>query len=148
MRDPVARFWKKVDRRGPDECWPWTANRNPDGYGRFWFNNRLDNASRVTLFIAGIEPPTREPPTSHGWCALHSCDNPGCVNPAHLFWGTQPQNNKDRMIRGRSGSSKISAEDALKIRLSPLSIKELAAKYGLAFVSVWRIKNNQAWTFL
>lgn len=89
------RFWAKVDVRGPDECWPWTAAGNQKGYGFFSYKCRNVVASRFCLIIEGRMP-------SHGeMFALHSCDNPSCVNPAHLRWGTASDNMQDKILRGR-----------------------------------------------
>ena len=91
----VERFWSKVDRRGPDECWPWTKGTYGDtGYGCFWLKGRSWGAHVVVLLICGIEIPA-------GHLVLHECDNPPCCNPAHVHPGTQSQNIKDAHARGR-----------------------------------------------
>lgn len=82
-----AAFWAKVDRRGPDECWPWLASKNWQGYGKFnWGYPKLVAAHRAAFFYA------------HGrWpdVACHTCDNPSCVNPAHIYDGDKSSNLKD-----------------------------------------------------
>lgn len=96
--DVAERFWAKVDRSaGPNECWPWTANRHPRGYGKFGIRGRLYVASRVAWEIAnnaGI-------PSAH--VVMHSCDNPPCCNPAHLSVGTVRDNWNDALAKGRAG---------------------------------------------
>lgn len=94
------RFWAKVDRRGPDECWPWNGHRQTRrGYGRvFWYGNgrRFSGAAhRLSWEIAN----GRDWPV--GLVARHSCDNPPCVNPAHITPGTVAENNRDIVERGR-----------------------------------------------
>jgi hypothetical protein len=72
-----ARFWAKVDRRGPDECWPWTGNLCRDGYGFFSAHNISRKAHRWSFVVSGQEiPPT--------FVVDHVCRNRVCVNPAHL----------------------------------------------------------------
>lgn len=89
------RFWPKVDRSGgPDACWPFMGHRH-GGYGRLRVEGRLEAAPRVSFFLAHGRWP--EP------CALHSCDNPPCCNPAHIHEGTHSQNAREREQRGRGG---------------------------------------------
>ena len=87
-RPLMDRLWEKVDRRGPDECWPWTAGRQPGGYGTI----DKQNVSRILLGLEVGDP--RE--------ARHTCDNPPCCNPAHLIAGTSQENADDMVERGRS----------------------------------------------
>lgn len=92
---PIAeRFWEKVDSSGgPDACWPFIGARSPLGYGRFNVSNRSVAASRVALMLTSGDPGELG--------ALHSCDNPPCVNPSHLRPGTQRENVRDAQLRGR-----------------------------------------------
>jgi hypothetical protein len=98
---PLAeRFWPKVDRRGPDECWPWLgATAGSHGYGAIsvctvGFGRKLQRASRVSYVLANG-------PLEVGMIVRHACDNPPCVNPAHLVSGTQYDNVQDMVERGR-----------------------------------------------
>jgi len=88
------RFWPKVDRRRPDECWPWLGGRDKDGRGRVWFEGRNMPAPRASLILAGVEVPSDA-------FACHHCDSPPCVNPEHLYVGTPMTNVSDMDSRGR-----------------------------------------------
>lgn len=92
-RKPLEeRLWALIDRSTPDACWPWLGGKAGKGYGTIrkevnghW---RTAYAHREILRITKGDPPDLN---AH---ALHSCDNPGCCNPAHLSWGTNSQNRK------------------------------------------------------
>ncbi len=91
---PLAdRFWIKVVRSGDDECWGWSGTTNK-GYGRINVGGNMVLAHRVAWELtSGLIPP--------GMCVLHSCDNPPCVNPNHLFLGTHADNMRDMRAKGR-----------------------------------------------
>lgn len=71
------RFWGKVDRRGPDECWPWTGGTNSRGYGRLRWDKEPELANRVAWIIA-------HGPIAPGAYVLMNCGNPLCCNVAHM----------------------------------------------------------------
>jgi hypothetical protein len=76
----LARYWAKVERRGDDECWGWTASK-AQGYGKIWLDGHLIGAHRMALAVhQGIGVPGPE------WEIDHTCENKGCQNPAHLQW--------------------------------------------------------------
>jgi hypothetical protein len=94
------RFWRHVDRRGLDECWPWLKVRATyyktlrAGYGVFRAVGRNYLAHDLAwIFVNG--------PVPDGLCVLHRCDNPPCCNPRHLWTGTQRQNMRDAWDKGR-----------------------------------------------
>jgi len=103
------RFWRKVDRRGPDECWPWTGGKTPCGYGliRSSGHGHLRQTHRVSWILANGSIP-------RGMCVLHSCDNPPCCNPAHLWLGTHAENMADRDAKGRGTTTAALARIAAK----------------------------------
>jgi hypothetical protein len=100
------RFWSKADRRGGNEaCWPWLGflDQTSGGYGRFRVGDSMRAAHRVAYELT-YGPIPSEAPTTHGLCVLHRCDNPACVNPAHLVLGSQIDNMTDRQTKGRTAS--------------------------------------------
>lgn len=140
------RFWSKVNRRGPDDCWLWLASLC-QGYGQ----------------IAGTVDGKRRPVSAHrvawelthgaipeGLSVLHRCDNPPCVNPAHLFIGTQPDNLSDARRKGRLidglGARKLSDDAYLHILSEPRDRGTgvaLARRYGVDEVTISRIRNGR-----
>jgi hypothetical protein len=98
MTTPALRLAAKTDTGAADDCWPWTGARDKDGYGSFWFDGRQQRASRVAWQLANDRP------IPDGLVVRHTCDNPPCVNPAHLLLGTSHDNDLDRVERGRSAT--------------------------------------------
>lgn len=91
----MERFWKKVDRRGEDECWPFTGHVRADGYGWFWLDGRNHYAHRVAyLLVVG--------PIPEGLTLDHvkarGCTRRDCCNPAHL----EPVTMRENLLRGES----------------------------------------------
>jgi len=96
-----SRFWAKVDKSGPNGCWLWTAAKDKDGYGRFQLQGRPVYAQRVAYQLC-------VGPIGQGLLALHRCDNPPCVNPAHLFLGSVRDNAEDASTKGRAATGERS----------------------------------------
>ena len=149
-RSLADRFWEKVEVRGPDECWLWMAYLRPSGYGSMGTGHSPSClAHRVSYELAKGPIPTGE--GWHGTCVLHRCDNPRCVNPAHLFLGTHADNMRDASTKRRfpygesSHSAKITAEVAQEIRASRLPQKELGQRYGISQSCVSLIKSGHIW---
>jgi hypothetical protein len=109
----LSRFLRKVDARGgPLACWTWTAARYEGGYGCFTVRNQHFGAHRVALAWIG------DGDVSERRCVLHSCDNPECVNPEHLRYGTQRDNALDRETRARGNHSRGEAHSAVMRRVA------------------------------
>lgn len=96
----TERFWGKVDRSGG--CWLWTGATTPDGYGRFSFRGKTVYAHRFVWTLHNGTIP-RSPAARRFIC--HRCDTPGCVNPDHLFLGTNSDNMRDAAEKKRRNAA-------------------------------------------
>jgi hypothetical protein len=140
-----ARFYAKVDTTG--DCWVWTGQKIPSGYGRFTMQGRRHMAHRAayTLFVGNIPD---------GMDVLHRCDNPPCCNPDHLFLGTDADNTYDKLMKGRMargegiGMAKLSeldVQDLRQLHASGMSFARLAPLYGVDSTTVRRAVLRIAW---
>ena len=148
----IEKFWAKVDKKSDDECWNWTASMDRHGYGQIGVNYKNYRTHRIAWVIHSGEIP-------EGLCVCHKCDNPACVNPAHLFLGTLKDNAVDRSkkCRGvspdntgeRNGRHKITEKDVIAIRLkyAPYiySACKLAKEYGVTTTTIYRIVKYKTW---
>lgn len=142
-RVPVSdRFWAKVDKSGA--CWVWTGSKGPTGYGAFGIGPKNYRAHRVSFELAfGAIP--------DGLDVCHRCDNPPCVNPAHLFVGTVRDNMADRDEKGRCQKgerhvrAKLNAESCLAIYESADPAKKIAKRFGISLRTVGRIRKAETW---
>jgi hypothetical protein len=161
----IDRFWSKVNRRGPDACWLWMAALR-GGYGSVGVNGRVLGAHRVAYMLARGDIP-------HDQCVCHSCDNPACCNPGHLFLGTKADNATDMISKGRGatgrrsgahthpsrrprgerqGLSKLTEAQVLYIRqahdVEAASEKELAARFHVSQGTVHAVVKRYTWRHL
>lgn len=148
----MMRFWSKVDMRGPSECWEWQASLTTSGYGRFKIASyETAIASRVALIGTKKEEP-------FGMLVLHTCDNPCCCNPAHLYFGTQQDNMNDKVQRGRcrSGDQSGPNNGAAKLSEAQLAVivqrlqdgwnnKQIAADLPVTHSMVSLIRRGKMW---
>lgn len=149
MPELESRFWEKVDKGGPDECWEWTARTLPRGYGHISIENYPEYAHRVVMEMEGHD--------IEGKQVNHTCDNPSCVNPNHLYVGTQSENVQDSYDRDRRddvdyasgedhGQSKLTREEVQDIRDSDSNQTELAEEYGVSQSLISQIQRGKWWS--
>lgn len=142
---PEQRFWAKVDKT--DGCWLWTASTTAKGYGQLQVRpGVMSSAHRYSYTIHnGVIP--------DGLHILHTCDNPRCVRPDHLFLGTNKDNSRDMVAKGRCNppkgvrASNAQLTDALVrlIRVSPLSARELAETLDVTTTAIYLVRNRTNW---
>ncbi len=152
----VSRFFEKVEVGARHQCWNFTGQINYKGYGQFCValspgKDVMFVATHIALAIAGSPRPERK-------IALHHCDNRACVNPSHLYWGTDLDNARDRDMRqrgnwkGKSGAtnsqSKLTEQQVREIRASPEGAVATAKKYGVCYASISNIRKRKTWTHI
>jgi HNH endonuclease len=126
--DDEARWWSHADRRGPDECWPWTAFIDDDGYGRFWDGSRVGYAARWGYEHFAGPLPGRQMPD-------HLCRFRACVNWAHL----EPVTNRENCLRGQRTKLSDDAVAALyAVHQQGSPVAELAASIGVHRTTLYR----------
>jgi hypothetical protein len=146
----LDRFEMKVEKIPFDTCWWWTACKNADGYGTFWYDGKVRGAhiAAYLLFRGTI---------SIGQRVLHKCDNPSCVNPRHLWLGTQQENirdcvSKNRQAKGfRKANCKLTPESVLCIRKDRklgMRYKDLANKYGVTVGAIQQVIIGRNWKYV
>lgn len=141
---PEERFWRFVDKRDSDQCWNWVGVKSNNGRGRLKVSYKYVTAYRFSYELHNGCIPI-------GALVLHSCDNPSCVNPSHLFTGTQKDNLADRESKGRrltwagndSPLKKITDEEVCEIRSSSLSNRSIADKFGVSESLISAIRLNK-----
>lgn len=148
----LESLWERVERGGPDECWPCALRPNTSGHRQMQVRGKAILAHRIAFFLTHGRWP--EP------CCLHRCDNPACCNPAHLFEGTQADNIADMMSKGRHNPAglsvanarprhgelnpncKLTDEQVRELRalvLAKVPRKDLSARYGVTLPHICRI---------
>lgn len=144
-RVPLAEaFWIRVIKASGQECWRWSGSHDKNGYPVLIHAHKYYRATRVALQLDGRAPSDRQ-------YACHTCDNPSCVNPAHLYPGSPTDNMRDAVERGRvqRGSRRYSAKlteaDVAAIRASDASAAKLASKYGVCTSNIHMIRKRRTW---
>ena len=147
-----TRFWKHVAKT--DTCWLWTAFRLNGRYGTFGIGSETD-ATKRKVYVHRFAYTLLIGPIPAGMVVCHTCDVPHCVNPAHLFLGTQADNLSDMDAKGRRRAgqgirharAKLTAKDAATIRDSDLGTAALAQAYGVHKSTILRVRNGNHWAF-
>lgn len=144
----IDRFNRYVAKGGNDDCWTWTGTKNPQGYGAIRYRGKGSFAHRMSYEIHKGQIPT-------GQYVCHTCDNPSCVNPKHLFLGT-PKDNSDDMrnkkrnviLQGiKNGNARLTPDKVLEMRqlFGILSLNALATRYSVSQKTVLNVKQGKIW---
>lgn len=142
------RFWRMVDKSAGNEgCWLWLGSRNSDGYGRFNLGGHCVGAHRVAYRLAfGCVETAR--------CVCHRCDTPSCVNPTHLFLGSDMDNSRDKVAKRRhrfgerTPGARLTARDVQSIRrevANGCSMRSVALQFAVTPPTVRAIMLGRTW---
>jgi hypothetical protein len=149
------RFWERVTKGSDTECWLW--KRNGKRYGYCWSKNKNVMVHRISWEIANKQP------VPEGLCVLHHCDNTLCVNPLHLWLGTQLDNIRDRETKGRGNYSGITLDQRgeknrrAKLKNSDIpeirrllkaghTQREIAKLFNICQATIYLIKHGKQWS--
>jgi len=145
MSKPLGGFWPKV--LITPACWEWQGAK-VNGYGSYYLGaGRKKPAHRASYEL-------HFGPIPNGLIVRHRCDNPPCVNPDHLELGTDADNARDKVERGRAprgegnAKSRLSAADVTEIRTSPETQVSLAARFGVTQPCISNIRTGRTWGHL
>ncbi len=155
----VARFWARVNKSGPvpehmphlGACWLWTHTIATNGYGRIFWGKSLRTTHRLSWELTRGAIPL-------GGVICHRCDVKHCVNPSHMFVGTQADNLRDMREKGRGvvpkmvganhANSKLTEADVVEIRRRRAqgeTLMSIGAAFGVRFTTIEKVVNRKAW---
>jgi hypothetical protein len=149
----IEQFWNNVTMGSPTECWLWQKCANTSGYGRLYLGEVAWSAHRLAYT-------DKVGPIPDGKIVCHTCDNPLCCNPAHLFLGTDQDNATDRSQKNRSArqkgttnpANKLTEQQVLDIRaehaMGISGYKKLGKKYGVHAQTICDIIKRKVWAWL
>jgi hypothetical protein len=136
-----------VDRRGENECWNWLGSKMPSGYGKFSNGGHKDGwklAHRVSYILHFGSVPA-------GLYVCHTCDNPSCVNPNHLFAGSPRDNVIDMRRKGRHKDGRLTPAEVVqirKLRSEGRSLNELGELFGVGFSNISAVCLRKSWSHI
>lgn len=146
-------FLACVQKGDPGACWPWTGARQRQGYGICSYGGQGWLTHRLAFFLfTGTHPGEL--------CVCHRCDNPPCCNPTHLFLGTQADNTRDMVEKGRErhpfgsahGRAKLADADVIAIldayHVHGENLRTIASRYPVHKHSVRSIVRGESWLHL
>ena len=146
----LMRFLVKVQMGEPDECWEWSGAKTKVGYGVIQRGRRSEGI--VLTHRLMYELFNGAPPQQH---VCHTCDNPACCNPDHLFEGTHQDNFDDAVRKGRirhgedHRHAKLTERSVIEIRkrhsLGPVNYRELGQEYGVARETIGSVIRRRSW---
>lgn len=161
LKDRAGRFWSFVEIKSAGDCWPWTRHVPLKGYGRFYISKaRTVRAHRAAWMLQN------DSLIPDGMIVCHSCDNPKCCNPAHLWIGTDADNNADRAAKGRTvrpprneelvrhqrgtghWASKLTEGQVVAIRSDERPLSQISAAYGISQSTASRIRSGKYYPLL
>lgn len=153
------RFWSKVEKTAT--CWIWLASKDIKGYGWFGINSRnVVKAHRFSYEFHKGKIPKDGNGKRFGMFVCHHCDNPSCVRPEHLFLGTNADNMRDMVLKGRSHDGSGINSPTAKFTLKQIKgireaykngkrgiVKKLTNKYKVNRNTIRRIVHNYTWIY-
>src|SRR5574343_126951 len=143
----LKSFWSNVQIKQPNECWEWLGSISNSGYG-LWRRGSDHGFSKAAHRTAFLSTGKTIPPFYH---VLHTCDNPICCNPGHLFLGTNQDNVDDKISKERHNhgsthpASRLNEKQVIQILLDSRQHKDIAKDYGISRVQVTNIKLRKRW---
>lgn len=142
-RSLAERFWAQTEKRGRKVCWEWRGAVTPTGYGKLQGRRpgSIVYAHRVCWSL-------HHRSISSGVSVLHRCDNPRCVNPAHLFIGSHKDNMRDMSRKGRCSNQRLNpfaVRSARKLRARGARVAEIAVRLGVHSTTIQRALSGRTW---
>lgn len=153
ISNTVEYFWSNVVKTS--SCWLWVGSKQEHGYGRFQPRKERGGKARNNFSAHRFSYELKYGSILGNMSVLHKCDNPPCVNPSHLFLGTQAENVKDMTIKNRVShgekhfNHKLTVNEVREIKFlrknKKMRIFQLANQFGFCRQTVADIVNNRTW---